>query len=96
MAEEQQKIEKPKVVPEVDESVPGPEDDEHAKLTSSKLAAKLKLKTPEFIELLILKGYVEEVDDKQVLTKAGEIAGGEAKTGRFGAYFIWPVSFNPS
>jgi phosphatidylserine/phosphatidylglycerophosphate/cardiolipin synthase-like enzyme len=91
-----QKIEKPKVASEVDESVPDPEDDEHSKLTSSKLAVKLKLKTPDFIELLILKGYVEEVDDKQVLTKAGEVAGGEAKTGRFGAYFIWPENFNPS
>jgi hypothetical protein len=40
--------------------------------------------------------YMSRDDDQQALTKAGELAGGEAKTGRFGAYFIWPGDFNPS
>jgi phosphatidylserine/phosphatidylglycerophosphate/cardiolipin synthase-like enzyme len=79
-----------------DEAVPAPEDGDQTKITSSKLAVKLKLKTPDLIEVLILKGYVEAVDDNHALTKAGELAGGEAKTGRFGAYFIWPENFNPS
>jgi phosphatidylserine/phosphatidylglycerophosphate/cardiolipin synthase-like enzyme len=91
-----QKIDKPKVAPTVDEAAADTDDGKHAKVTSSKLAFKLQLKTPDFIALLILKGYVEEVDDQQVLTKAGALAGGEAKTGRFGAYFIWPENFNPS
>jgi hypothetical protein len=91
-----QKIDKPKVAPTVDEAAADTDDGKHAKVTSSKLAFKLQLKTPGFIALLILKGYVEEVDDQQVLTKAGALAGGEAKTGRFGAYFIWPENFNPS
>jgi phosphatidylserine/phosphatidylglycerophosphate/cardiolipin synthase-like enzyme len=91
-----QKIDKPKLAPAVDAAAADTDDGKHAKITSSKLAFKLKLKTPGFIALLILKGYVEEVDDQQALTKAGELAGGEAKTGRFGAYFIWPGDFNPS
>ena len=65
------------------------------KITSSKLAAKLKLKTPELIELLIAGGYVKETGEKQVLTDKGAYSGGEAKKGRFGEYFIWPKSFVP-
>ena len=65
------------------------------KITSSKLAAKLKLKTPELIELLIAGGYVKETGEKPVLTDKGAYSGGEAKKGRFGEYFIWPKSFVP-
>ena len=68
---------------------------EPSKITSSKLAIKFKLKTPELIAMLITGGYVEELDEKQVLTEKGEASGGEAKTGRFGAYLIWPETFNP-
>ncbi len=67
-----------------------------SKITSSKLAAKLKLKTPELLEKLVSTGYIEDIDGKQALTKKGETAGGEAKSGRFGAYFIWPEMFIPN
>ncbi|OOV86880.1 phospholipase D family protein [Oceanospirillum linum] len=63
------------------------------KLTSSKLAAKLKMKTPELIEKLVAEGYVEEKEGKQNLTQKGLSAGGEAKTGKYGDFFIWPHSF---
>ncbi len=71
------------------------EDAKTVKITSSKLAAKLKLKTPELIELLIAGGYVKETGEKPVLTDKGAYSGGEAKKGRFGEYFIWPKSFVP-
>ena len=68
---------------------------EASKITSSKLAAKLKLKTPELLEILVANGYLSEDGDKNLLTKKGESAGGEAQTGRFGEYFIWPETLSP-
>ena len=54
---------------------------------------QLSIMTPELLEQLLLGGYIKEENDKQVLTDKGETAGGEAKSGRFGAYFIWPEDF---
>lgn len=71
------------------------EENEFSKLTSSKLAIKLKLKTHELLALLLAKGYITGSEGKYLLTTSGEAAGGEAKTGRFGDYFIWPESFSP-
>ncbi len=90
-----EKIEKPKKTNDSDKSDSQPENGQSSKITSSKLAAKIKLKTPELIEILISEGFVEKVDEKQVLTGKGKASGGEEKTGRFGAYFIWPENFNP-
>jgi len=62
-----------------------------AKLTSSKLAKKLGIKTPELIEQLTDIGYLTFSDNKHSLTDKGKNAGGEFKySKRFGAYFIWP------
>jgi len=88
-----EKIKKPNASIEP-ETKPG--KNELSKITSSKLAAKLKLKTPELLEKLASTGYIEAVDGKQALTKKGETAGGEAMSGRFGAYFIWPEMFIPN
>ena len=66
------------------------EDNALTKITSSKLASKLKLKTPELLEKLVSLGYIEEINEKQVLTDKGASFGGEAKTGRYGSFFIWP------
>jgi phosphatidylserine/phosphatidylglycerophosphate/cardiolipin synthase-like enzyme len=71
------------------------DSEDSSKITSSKLAAKLKLKTPELLEALISDGYVKEAGENQVLTAKGESSGGEAKKGRFGDYFIWPENFIP-
>jgi len=90
-----EKIEKPKKLDKPTKPNSVTENGESSKITSSKLAIKFKLKTPELVAMLITCGYVEEVDGKQVLTNKGEASGGEAKTGRFGAYFIWPETFNP-
>ncbi len=90
-----EKIEKPKKLNESAKPSSVTKNGEPSKITSSKLAIKFKLKTPELIAMLITGGYVEELDEKQVLTEKGEASGGEAKTGRFGAYLIWPETFNP-
>ncbi|UIJ75647.1 MULTISPECIES: phospholipase D family protein [unclassified Acinetobacter] len=62
-----------------------------SKLTSSKLAAKHKLKTPELLELLVSKGLLEEkAEGKHTLTDSGKFIGGEFKPNQYGGYFLWP------
>lgn len=64
------------------------------KLTSSKLAQKLGIKSKELIEKLISSGYLEEKDSKQYLTTKGKEAGAEFKMSqKYGPYFLWPESF---
>jgi len=64
------------------------------KLTSSKLAQKLGMKTNDFIEKLVVSGYLEARDDKHYLTPKGKEAGGEFRMSpKFGTYFLWPVGF---
>lgn len=72
------------------------ENDEPEKLSTSKLAAKLKLKTSELFEILIIGGYVEKIDDKHILTNAGIASGGEAKENRYKKYIVWPENFDPT
>lgn len=59
------------------------------KLTSAKLAAKAGLKTSEFLERLVAKGYLKFENEKFFLTDAGKIAGGEFRSGQYGVYFLW-------
>lgn len=67
------------------------------KLTTSKMAQKLGLKTAQFLERATAQGYLSVNADKHALTPKGEQAGIEfvAKS-RFGPYFLWPTSFNPA
>ena len=66
-----------------------------AKLSSSKLARKLGLKTPEFLSKLADLGLLAAADDTYSLTTHGNDIGGEAKRSkRFGDYFIWPRDLN--
>lgn len=83
-----EKIEKPKKIDEFSKPTAVAENSESSKITSSKLAVKLKLKTADLLSMVISCGYVEDINEKQVLTNKGVASGGEAKTGRFGAYFI--------
>lgn len=62
-----------------------------AKLTSSKIAQKLGMKTNEFMEKLIMLGHLEEREGKNYLTAKGKEIGGEFHMrAKFGAYFLWP------
>lgn len=69
------------------------EQGETGKLTSSRLARKLGMKTPELLDKLVATGHLETRDDKHYLTDAGKAAGGEFRMSpRFGPYFLWPDS----
>lgn len=72
-----------------------PEADESSdKLTSSKLAQKFGIKTNEFIEKLVIAGYLEVREGKHYLTAKGKEVGGEFRMSpKFGPYFLWPESF---
>ncbi len=61
----------------------------YSKLTTSKLAKKLGKTTEQLTEKLVSKGYLKIKGEKEELTEKGKQAGGESKTGRFGAYFLW-------
>lgn len=66
------------------------------KLTSSKLAQKLGVKTIELTEKLVTTGYLELRDTKHYLTAKGKAAGGEFRMSpKFGSYFLWLESFEP-
>jgi phosphatidylserine/phosphatidylglycerophosphate/cardiolipin synthase-like enzyme len=66
-------------------------EENSGKLSSSKIAVKHKLKTQEFIDKLVIAGYLKSIDDKLNLTELGKAKGGEYKySKRFGSYFIWP------
>lgn len=61
-----------------------------SKLTSSKLAAKHNLKTPELLENLVLKGLLKlNENGKHMLTDHGKNLGGEFKYNQYGGYFLW-------
>ena len=61
------------------------------KLTSSKLAQKLGIKTSELIERLVEHGLLELREGKPFITAKGKEAGGECRVSpKFGPYFLWP------
>jgi hypothetical protein len=62
------------------------------KLTTSKLARALGLKTAELTERLIGRGLLELRDGKTYITAEGKAAGGEFRMSpSFGPYFLWPA-----
>jgi hypothetical protein len=72
------------------------EDEPIAKLTSSKLGQRLKLKTAELMDRLVSSGHLEMKDGKHHLTLKGKEAGGEFRTNsKYGPYFLWPQDFKP-
>ena len=64
---------------------------QHEKLTTSKLATQLKLKTTELLEKMVQSGWLELKGDKHFITELGKQKGGEFRTGPHGAYFLWPA-----
>ena len=71
-------------------------DEKSDKLTSSKLAQKLGIKTNEFMEKLVSSGVLELKDGKHYLTTKGKEIGGEFRlSSKFGPYFLWPENFRP-
>lgn len=66
------------------------------KLSSSKLAQKLGMRTSELLDQFVASGYLSIEEGKHRLTPKGSEAGCEyvAKS-RFGPYFLWPESLKP-
>lgn len=64
------------------------------KLSTSKLAVSLKLKTKELLEKLTEQGFLDFADEKHTLTPKGKAAGGELRNSQYGPYFIWPADFH--
>jgi phosphatidylserine/phosphatidylglycerophosphate/cardiolipin synthase-like enzyme len=84
------------VVAKEDENTEAEEGKEkdNAKLTSSKVAQKLGMKTAEFLEKVTASGLLELRDGKPYLTQKGKDAGGEFRMSpKFGPYFLWPEGF---
>lgn len=66
------------------------------KLTTSKLASKIGVKTNDLIDKLIKLGYLEVREGKLYITAKGKEVGGEFRMSpKFGPYFLWPESFRP-
>jgi hypothetical protein len=67
-----------------------------AKLTTSKLAHKLGLKTSELTDKLITAGLLELKDGKNYITAKGKESGGEFRmSSKFGPYFLLPENLQP-
>ena len=61
------------------------------KLTSSKLALKLGIKTHDLMDKLVQTGLLEPRDGKHYITAKGKEVGGEFRMSpKFGPYFLWP------
>jgi len=60
------------------------------KLTSSKLAAKHKIKTTDLLDKFVEKGFLILNDsERHYLTEQGKAIGGEFKSSQYGGYFLW-------
>ncbi len=66
-----------------------PENNQSKKLSTSKLAVKLKMKTDELHKKFIKLGYLEEKGSKEQLTAKGKEVGGEMKRFKGKDYFAW-------
>jgi phosphatidylserine/phosphatidylglycerophosphate/cardiolipin synthase-like enzyme len=69
-------------------------DEKSEKLTTSKLAQKLGLKTNELMEKLLTSSLLELKEGKHYLTNKGKEVGGEFRMSpKYGPYFLWPENF---
>jgi phosphatidylserine/phosphatidylglycerophosphate/cardiolipin synthase-like enzyme len=85
-----EKVEQPK--DEVHESTAESADEkDFDKLTTSRLAKALGMRTGELSDKLLSAGLVERYGENLKLTAKGKAAGGELRvSGKFGPYFLWP------
>jgi phosphatidylserine/phosphatidylglycerophosphate/cardiolipin synthase-like enzyme len=64
---------------------------QYEKLTTSKIAKALGMKTADFQDRLVAKGLLQRDGDQLKLTEAGKQAGGEFRfSKKAGPYFLWP------
>lgn len=66
------------------------ENNNFSKFTTSKLAAKYKLKTADLLDKLTEKGFLKlNENGKHFLTDQGKAIGGEFRSSQYGGYFLW-------
>jgi hypothetical protein len=76
-----------------EENAPNASDEQESvgKLSTSRLAKKLGLKTQELTNHLIHLGAIEISEGRKQITPLGRRLGGELRvSARFGPYFLWP------
>jgi len=73
-----------------EETKPEAVEEHFGRLTSSKLASKLGIKTNELTDSLVATGFLELRDGKPYLSPKGKESGGEFRMGSYGPYFLWP------
>ena len=72
-------------------SAPASESSETAKLTTSRLAKTVGMKTADLSARLIALGLLEPREGKNYITAKGKAAGGEFRMSpKHGPYFLWP------
>jgi hypothetical protein len=72
------------------------EETTSGKLTTSKLAQRLKMKTNELTDQFVQAGFLEVRNGKHYITDKGKEVGGEFRMSpKFGAYFLWPETLHP-
>lgn len=77
------------------ENQPEAEDTTSGKLTTSKLAQRLGMKTVDLTEKLVKSGFLELRDTKHYITAKGKEVGGEFRMSpKFGPYFLWPENIS--
>lgn len=65
--------------------------DEYDKLSTSRIAKLLGMKTGELMDKLLGRNYIEKDGEQFKLTEFGKQAGGEFRfSKKFGPYFLWP------
>lgn len=66
------------------------EGNNFTKLTTSKLAAKHKIKTADLLDKFVEKGFLKiNENGKHLLTDTGKTIGGEYRPSQYGGYFLW-------
>jgi len=84
-------VEKVKQVSEDNAPHADEEQESVGKLSTSRLAKKLGLKTQELTDHLVHLGAIEISDGQKQITPLGRRLGGELRvSARFGPYFLWP------
>ena len=76
-----------------EDNAPNGEEEQEGvgKLSTSRLAKKLGLKTQELTDHLVHLGAIEISDGQKQITPLGRRLGGELRvSARFGPYFLWP------
>ena len=88
-ASDEVRISLEKVSPKKDLTDNKKEKADYNKLTTAKLANKLKKTTYSLTKELLNKGYIEIIDKQEQLTDKGKTVGGESKKSKFGTFLVW-------